>query len=419
MKKILIMFTLIACIFILAACAFPGQNGEKPDGSGDATQNGDPNCKHGDSDGDWFIKTGGEDATCTKDGITDKVYCSECGYVKTEQKVIAAAGHKTVVIPAKEATCKAAGSTAGIKCNVCGEMLLAPVEIAQKNHSVVDTPSLAATCTSAGQEGGKHCSVCLTIIEEPTIIAPFGHDRGLAHIVVTEGYAPTCKSEGLSDNIYCTICKKDILTAKVIPVSEHKAEDLEVIEGYDATCTATGLTDGERCKFCDTVTIAQVEIPVDKNGHPENMIDTLARVEPLCYADGLTEGKHCNNCGITYLPQEAITERPAHDIDYDNPVAVALDPDCATHTDGYTAHYACKAAADGCDYEILPVTIKYEHTHGAWTTTIQAAEGVAGQEYTFCTECGEYIEKQIPALLPGGATPDEDTPDYIDPDGVV
>ena len=211
MKKLLILLTLIASIFVLASCNLGGDTPEKEENT----------CKHGDEAGDWFIKSGAVEATCLEDGLTNKVYCSECGFVKTEQEVVPATGHKTSVLPAENATCLKDGITAGVVCDACGEVLCAQLVIPKKNHSVVDTPSKAPTCIIAGSEGGTHCSICLTVIEEPEIIPPYGHDREHEHIEVIEGYAPTTEAEGLTDSLYCTICETEVLSAKPIPKVEE------------------------------------------------------------------------------------------------------------------------------------------------------------------------------------------------------
>ena len=410
MKKFLILLSLLMVVFLLASCAGGGTQTPPPGGEGEV--NGDPNCEHN-TNPELIITERAVKATCTENGLTAKEYCMECGYVKTPATVVPATGHNIVAIAAVEATCSAPGATAGSKCTACNQTLVKPTVIPQKNHQAVTTPDVEASCTVAGSKGGTHCAICLTAIEAPEIILPYGHDRGLDHIEVTPGYAPTCKDEGLSDNVYCYICETDVIVAKPIPTTPHLAEDLEVVPGYAETCVATGLTDGEFCTYCGVTTIEQVEIPVNADSHPADVVDTIDGYAATCYADGLTDGKHCNLCQITYLPQEAITERPEHELVL---VADAIAPDCSTETDGCTAHYICALSDDGCDYQVLPEVVEYAHTHGEWIVSIEAGVGTAGEKYTFCTECGKYIEDQIPALLPED---DGDLPGTIDPDGII
>lgn len=406
MKKFLILVTLVTALFLLASCSFPGT---QTPGTGEPGPSGDPNCEH------EYLLDRAEKATCTETGLTAREYCHKCGYVKAEAEVIPALGHTKVAIPAVEATCLQDGATAGVKCTACNQTLVKPTTIPKKAHQAVTTPDIAATCTTAGSTGGTHCSICSTTIEAPEVILPFGHDRGLEHIIITEGYAPTCSETGLSDNLYCTICETDVVVAKVIDVVPHAAEDLEVVPGYAATCVATGLTDGEICKACGVTTVEQVEIPVDENAHPADSIETLAAVEVTCYADGKTEGKFCTACEVTYLPQEDITERPDHVLVI---VDEAVAPDCVNKTNGSTASYICANADEGCTHEIKSEVVEYTHVHGEWITHIEPGVGTAGEKHTYCTVCGEYIEEQIPALLPDGTSPDE-APDYVDPDGTV
>lgn len=422
MKKLLILLSLILAMLLLASCAIPGFGGEEEkeegngtgeqtpgEGEGENNELGDPNCAHKD-DETLFIKDRAVKATCTENGLTAKEYCMLCGYVKTPAEVIPATGHTKVAIAATEATCAQEGATAGVRCTACNQTLVTPTTIPKLNHVVVKSSDVEATCTSPGSIGGTHCIKCYETIEAPEVVPAFGHDRGLEHIHVTEGYAPTCKDEGLTDNVYCSICDTDIIVAKVIPTSEHRAEDLIVVPGYVATCVAQGLSDGEFCTFCETTTIEQVVLEIDANCHPAESCTVLEAVAVTCYADGLTEGSFCNACNNVAVAQEAITDRPAHTL---KEFAPAVDPDCSTETHGCTVHLYCDVAE--CDYEEPATVIKYKHELGEWTVTLEAGVGTEGERYTHCQECGKLIEEQIPALPEG----DNDLPGYIDPDGLA
>ena len=410
-------------MLLLASCQLPNFGGNEDDGTNEGEnsgnenqepeQNGDPNCAHT-TDESLLISDRAVKPTCTEPGLTAKVYCIECGYVKTEAEVIPATGHTRVAIPATEATCMAPGATAGVRCTACNQTLVVPTEIPQLAHVEIKSADVPATCTTPGSVGGTHCAKCYTTIQAPTEIIPaFGHDRGLEHIVVTkEAQAPTCKDEGWTEEVTCLKCESVIISSKPVACSDHLAEHLVTVPGYAVTCTATGLTDGQYCSFCETTTVEQVEIPIDPTAHPEDMLTVLEAVAVTCYADGLTEGSHCEACGEDAVAQIAITERPAHTMVESAP---AVAPDCATESNGCTVHMVCSVPE--CDYEEPAVVVPFEHVHGEWTVTVEASAGVAGEKYTHCTVCDKLIEEQIPALPE--ADDEDGLPEYTDPDGIV
>ena len=69
----------------------------------------------------------GEEATCTKPGLTDGEKCAECGEIVKEQKVIPAKGHRYIVT-ARD------GKNVAYECALCGEKLTAGVNEAVKNR---------------------------------------------------------------------------------------------------------------------------------------------------------------------------------------------------------------------------------------------------------------------------------------------
>ena len=70
-----------------------------------------------------YVVEKGVDATCTTDGTTSKVYCSECGYVLADHDVIKAYGHSVVEIPEKEGGIQWEGNNTYYCCEKCGEVL--------------------------------------------------------------------------------------------------------------------------------------------------------------------------------------------------------------------------------------------------------------------------------------------------------
>ena len=65
----------------------------------------------------------GKEATCTEEGYTGDVYCTDCGQLVAQGETIPALGHKAELRNAKDATCTEAGYTGDEVCTVCGEVL--------------------------------------------------------------------------------------------------------------------------------------------------------------------------------------------------------------------------------------------------------------------------------------------------------
>ncbi len=65
----------------------------------------------------------GKEATCTEEGYTGDVYCTDCGQLVAQGEVIPALGHKIELCNAKDATCTEAGYTGDEVCTRCGEVV--------------------------------------------------------------------------------------------------------------------------------------------------------------------------------------------------------------------------------------------------------------------------------------------------------
>ena len=61
-----------------------------------------------------------KEATCTEDGYTGDVYCTDCSLLLQKGEVIPAKGHTEKTEGAIEATCTEAGFTGNTVCTTCG-----------------------------------------------------------------------------------------------------------------------------------------------------------------------------------------------------------------------------------------------------------------------------------------------------------
>ena len=187
-------------------------------------------------------------ATCTEEGRTDGVKCSNCDKVIVEPQVLEKLGHKPVEDDAVAATCTEDGLTAGSHCERCDVVLEAQEIIPAHGHTHVETTSKEPTCTEDGITAGTHCTRCDVVLEAQEIIPALGHNEQ-----TTDAVSPSCTESGMEELTECLACGQ-VLGGDVIPALGHTAE---VVKGYPATCTVEGKTDGEKCSVCNETLIVQ------------------------------------------------------------------------------------------------------------------------------------------------------------------
>lgn len=166
------------------------------------------------------------DKTATKDEDGEKsIHCKRCN-ARTEitslPKIEDGHEHEPVVKAAVEATCTKAGLTEGLYCATCGEVLTEQKTIPAGHKEVIDAGK-AATCTQTGLTEGKHCSVCNQVIVKPESIPATGHSFGAWETKIN----PKVGVAGKQTRV-CTVCKKTeertvpALKKQVIKVSSIK-----------------------------------------------------------------------------------------------------------------------------------------------------------------------------------------------------
>lgn len=91
----------------------------------------------------------GTPATCTTDGSTDKIICTDCGETITDSQVISALGHTEKIIPAIAPAVGKTGYTEGKECSVCDETLIFPEAISLLEMEIDDSESIRGkiSCT--------------------------------------------------------------------------------------------------------------------------------------------------------------------------------------------------------------------------------------------------------------------------------
>ncbi|MCD7881421.1 MAG: alpha-L-fucosidase [Clostridiales bacterium] len=151
------------------------------------------------------------DATCTTDGYTGDVVCTDCGETVEAGSVIPATGHSYEVTASQDATCTEDGSVT-YTCSVCGDSYTETV--AATGHSYEVTDSKAATCAEDGYVTYT-CSVCGDSYTETVTATGHSWDAG----TVTK--EATTEEEG-EITYTCTACgeTKTEVIAKELKVPE-------------------------------------------------------------------------------------------------------------------------------------------------------------------------------------------------------
>ena len=123
------------------------------------------------------ILTDRTEPTCTIDGVTESVYCSDksCNYPIVPAETIKAKGHNEVTDPARKVTCTQNGYTEGSHCSVCGEVIIPQQVIEAKGHNIDQNTieTISATCVDGGSVSG-YCTKCKSSVVISSV--PLGHD---------------------------------------------------------------------------------------------------------------------------------------------------------------------------------------------------------------------------------------------------
>ncbi len=188
-----------------------------------------------------------KEPTCTEAGKF-KGTCSRCKDVKEEE--IKALGHTEEVLTGTPADCVNSGISDGKKCTVCKEITVAQTEVPALGHDLKVDPakSTPATCTEKGKDF-LACTRCQHT--ETADVEALDHTWG-EWIDVT---APSCEAQGLKRRT-CSVCQ----TAEDQPIESLGGHEIVTNAGYPATCTEPGKTNGTYCQVCNTIFEAQDDI---------------------------------------------------------------------------------------------------------------------------------------------------------------
>ena len=244
-------------------------------------QEEDPACEH------TIVTQSAVQPTCTKNGRTEKQYCSLCGEVLLDSETIPATGHThTAVVTAP--TCVQQGYTE-YTC-ACGDAYVDDL-VSALGH----TPGAAATCTKT-----QRCTVC-----RMELAPAKGHDH---EVTVVE---PTCTERGYTEYTCRNEGCEDAYRENYVEPAGHKP-DAPATCTKESKCGACGVTLalalGHRVETWEIDRDFSAEVLGEKHGIctvcKETVRETITSSEGLSFTqnpDGTYTVSGRGNCKETFL----------------------------------------------------------------------------------------------------------------------
>lgn len=162
-------------------------------------------------------------ATCTTNGLTDKIYCETCGEVIQEATAITA-HHDWETVDYVQATCAHEGSTGYLRCKICGVAGSVAETIEKLNrHECYYSVGTTATCTTSGYIIWKCVECGEEWIDEKIEVEPSSEYHNVVTMPAKEPTSCLEDGKGYKEYKYCSICG-EIITSKVEVFGEHKYE---------------------------------------------------------------------------------------------------------------------------------------------------------------------------------------------------
>jgi len=304
-------------------------------------------------------------ATCTEDGYTGDIYCSDCGTKLESGTVINKLGHTwDNGVITKEAT----ETEEGVKtytCKTCGETKTEKIPVTS-HHWDQGTITKKATCTENGEKT-YHCTDADCDKTYVETIPATGHQ----HTEVRDKKEVTCEEDGYTGDTYCKDCGQLINNGTIIKATGHSWDDGKVTE--KATCKKEGIKT-YTCKNCGETKTESIP----KTEHQWN--DGEVTKEATCKEEGVKT----YTCSICKDTKAEVIPKKEHSFDEGK-----IQKEATCTEDGLKI-YTCKACGETKE-EVLKAT---GHQHTELRNEKKATcteEGYTGD--TYCTDCGELIKK--------------------------
>ena len=165
----------------------------------------------------------GYDNTCTEDGLTDKIYCLDCGEVIQEALKTTPKGHKYDYVGRVEPTCQTEGSTGVLQCVVCGDVLEETQVLEKVDHSYVWKGKSTATCKEDGY-AIVECEYCgLEKINEDQVVKAIDVAHTPEIVPAVEPTSCLFEGVGYTEWTRCSVCGMELSSKTLIP-GDHKYE---------------------------------------------------------------------------------------------------------------------------------------------------------------------------------------------------
>ena len=219
-----------------------------------------------------------KEATCTKEGYTGDIYCTDCGEKLSDGKSIPKKDHDYEVKEHKDATCTKAGYTLFI-CKKCRNEKREEIPAAGHLHTEIKNAK-EATCMKAGYTGDMYCKDCGEKISSGEVIAKLAHTWDEGNVTKEAD----CKETGVKTY---TCHKCGATKTEDIPRTEHTWDEGEVTTA--PTCTKPGV----RTYTCSVCKATRTEA-IKATGHLHTEIRN--KKDASCTENGYTGDTYCKDC---------------------------------------------------------------------------------------------------------------------------
>ena len=120
----------------------------------------------------------GKPATCTEDGLTDRIYCSFCGKVLQEHEVIHSSGHDYQIVHGTPASYTQTGLTDGVQCTKCGDWVVRQTVISKlvSNYNLGDVVRSGKIDIRDVTAIQRHIAELKPLNDEQEYLADVNHD---------------------------------------------------------------------------------------------------------------------------------------------------------------------------------------------------------------------------------------------------
>ena len=197
-------------------------------------------------------------------------------YTESRESALAAKGHTQVRIVGTPPTCTEDGLSDGLVCTDCGECLLAQAPLEATGHTEQHIAGLAPTCTGEGISDSIICRVCGITLQEHTPLPAAGHQP-----TAKNAAAPTCTEDGNTGTVFCAVCEEHLQDPTPLPATGHLFGEAAFTWGTDTVTASKVCVHG-----CNAVLHGEVKKSVSV--YTEGGYTVTAVTASATFSDGTT-----------------------------------------------------------------------------------------------------------------------------------